>query len=198
MRAKPEALPIMTDATPFLPGLAPVAGKPLTAAQDAGNLTSNGGLIALREIAMRLGLADVIAAPLPDARNPLLITHSYADMVLARTMMIAAGHEDCDDIDRLKTDPAFKIACDRAPETGVDLMSQPTLSRLENTADGKALYKIGRGLIVRPYVRLAVEANRPQCELQGLPGMARAYPQRKEDEPWKIIAKFSSHWMCPS
>jgi hypothetical protein len=51
---------------------------------------------------------------------------------------------------------------------------------------------------VRPYVRLAVEAARPQCELQGLPGMARAYPQRKEDEPWKIIAKFSSHWMWPS
>ena len=90
----------MADATPFLPGLSPVAGKPLTAAQDAGNLTANGGLIALREIAMGLKLADVIAAPLPDARNPLLITHTYADMVQARMMMIAAGHEDCDDIDR--------------------------------------------------------------------------------------------------
>ena len=137
----------MADATPFLPGLSPVAGKPLTAAQDAGNLTANGGLLALREIAMGLKLADVIAAPLPDARNPLLITHTYADMVQARMMMIAAGHEDCDDIDRLKFDPAFKMACDRCPETGVDLMSQPTLSRLENAADTRALYQIGRGLI---------------------------------------------------
>jgi Transposase DDE domain group 1 len=57
-------------------------------------------------------------------------------------MMIPAGYEDCDDIDTLKTDPAFKIACDRAPETGVDLMSQPTLSRLENMPDAMALYKI--------------------------------------------------------
>ena len=137
----------MTDATPFLPGLSPVAGKPLTAAMDAGNLTSNGGLVALREIATRLGLAEVIAAPLPDVRNPLLVTHRYADMTLARMMMIAAGHEDCDDIGSLKADPALKIACDRAPETGADLMSQPTLSRLENNADAMTLYKIGSNLI---------------------------------------------------
>ena len=137
----------MTSATPFLPGLSPVAGKSLTAERDAGNLTSNGGLIALREIERRLGIADMIAGPIPDIRDPALITHTYADMVRARMMMIAAGYEDCDDIDTLKTDPAFKIACDRAPETGVDLMSQPTLSRLENAADAMTLYKIGRGFI---------------------------------------------------
>jgi hypothetical protein len=137
----------MIEATPFLPGLSPVAGKPLTAALDAGNLTSNGGLVALREIERRLGIAQVIARPVPDARNPLLVTHTYADMVRTRMMMIAAGHEDCDDVDRLRTDPALKIACDRAPESGVDLMSQPTLSRLENAADARALYRIGMGLI---------------------------------------------------
>jgi hypothetical protein len=137
----------MVNATPFLPGLSPVAGKSLTVSRDAGNLTSNGGLIVLREVARTLGVAHRIARHIPDARNPLLITHTFADMVLARTMMIAAGHEDCDDIDTLKSDPAFKIACDRAPETGVDLMSQPTLSRLENAADAKALYKIGIALI---------------------------------------------------
>ncbi len=40
----------MTDVMPFLPGLSPVAGMPLTVQRDAGNLTSKGGLIALREI----------------------------------------------------------------------------------------------------------------------------------------------------
>ena len=137
----------MSEPTPFLPGLSPVAGKSLTATRDAGNLTANGGLIALREIALKLGIAEVIARPLPDARNPLLIVHTYSDMVLARMMMITAGHEDCDDVDWLKTDPAFKIACNRAPESGIDLMSQPTLSRLENNADAKTLYRIGRGMI---------------------------------------------------
>ena len=85
----------MTSATPFLPGLSPVAGKSLTAERDAGNLTSNGGLIALREIERRLDIAGMIAKHIPDRRNPLLITHTYADMNRARMMMIAAGYEDC-------------------------------------------------------------------------------------------------------
>jgi Transposase DDE domain group 1 len=137
----------MTSSTPFLPGLSPVAGKPLTTNRDAGNLSSNGGLVVLREAALRLDLAAVIAGPLPDRRDPLLITHTYTDMVLARMMLIAAGYEDCDDIDRLKIDPALKMACGRCPESGDDLMSQPTLSRLENRADIKALIKIGQGMI---------------------------------------------------
>ena len=58
-------------ATPFLPGLSPVATKQLTAARDAGNLSSNGGAVVLREAARRLGIAETIAGPLPDTRNPL-------------------------------------------------------------------------------------------------------------------------------
>ena len=86
----------MVEATPFLPGLSPVAGKPLTACRDGGNLTSNGGLIALREVARHLDIANVMAAPLPDARNPALILHTYAEMVTARMMAIAAGYEDAE------------------------------------------------------------------------------------------------------
>ena len=74
-----------------LPALLPVAGKSLTAAQDAGNLTSNGGLIVLREAANRLELAGVIADPLPDTRNQLFVVHSYRAMVTARMMAITAG-----------------------------------------------------------------------------------------------------------
>jgi len=137
----------MTEATPFLPGLSPVGSKSLTAAQDAGNLSSNGGLIMLREAARRLGLANVISGPLPDPRNPLLITHTYSVMVTARMMAIAAGHEDADDLDALRNDPALLIACNRAPESGLDIPSQPTISRLENIADVKSLYRIGIGFI---------------------------------------------------
>ena len=137
----------MPESTPFLPGLSPVAGLPLTATFDAGLMSSDGGLIVLREIAQRLGLADVIARPLPDDRDPARILHSYGDMVMARMMAIAAGYEDCDDLDRLRTDPAFKLACGRRPETGHDLMSQPTLSRLENLADRRTLVEIGYGFI---------------------------------------------------
>jgi len=132
---------------PFLPGLSPVSAKSLTATFDAGPMSSDGGLVVLREIALRLGLAETIAGPLRDARDPARIAHSYAEMVTARSMAIAAGYEDCDDIDALRTDPALKIACGRSPRTGADLMSQPTLSRLENLAGWRALVRIGLGLI---------------------------------------------------
>jgi len=134
-------------ATPFLPGLSSIAGKQLTAARDAGNLSSNGGAVVLREAARRLGLAEAIAGPLADERNPLLVTHSYADMVTARMMAIAAGYEDADDLDTLRHDPALKIGIDRAPETGAGLPSQPTISRLENLADIRALFRIAINFI---------------------------------------------------
>ena len=137
----------MTNVMPFLPGLSPVGTKSLTASQDAGNLSSNGGLVVLREAARRLGLAAVIADPLPDTRNPLLVIHSYRAMVTARMMAIAAGYEDADDFDALRHDPALLMACERAPESGHDIPSQPTISRLENLADAKTLYKIGTGFI---------------------------------------------------
>ena len=137
----------MTDATPLLPGLSPVAGKSLTAKFDAGRLSSDGGVIVLREAAMRLRLAEAITAPLVDHRDPSRVQYSYAEMALARMVMIAAGYEDCDDIDTLKADPAFKIAVGRAPDSDADLMSQPTLSRLENLANWRALARIGHNLI---------------------------------------------------
>ena len=68
-------------------------------------------------------------------------------MALVRMVAIAAGYEDCDDIDALRADPAFKIACGRAPESGLDPMSQPTLSRLENLADRRVLMAIGLAFI---------------------------------------------------
>ena len=135
------------NTTPFLPGLSPVRSKPLTAHFDGGRMSSDGGAMVLREIAARLGLAHVVAGPVADRRDPARVRHSYAEMVTARMIAIACGYEDCDDLDALKSDPAMKIACGRLPETGADLMSQPTLSRLENTPDWRALARIGLGLV---------------------------------------------------
>jgi len=151
---------------PILPGLSPVAAKSLTATFDAGRLSSDGGLIVLREIAARLRLAETITGPLRDDRDPTRVRHSYAEMATARMLMIAAGYEDCDDVDALRTDPALKIAVGRCPETGADLMSQPTLSRLENLADWRALARIGLGQIdlycrsfARPPARIVLDID---------------------------------------
>ena len=110
---------------------------------DGGRLSSDGGVLLLRGIEKRLGLAARLAGCLADARDPASTTHSYADMIGARMFAITCGYEDCDDLDVLRFDPAFKLACGRLPETGRDLMSQPTLSRLENAPSWRELARMG-------------------------------------------------------
>ena len=58
--------------------------------------------------------------------------HELAEMIRYRALLIAAGYPDGNDCDALKADPAFKMAVGRLPESGEDLCSQPTISRLEN------------------------------------------------------------------
>jgi hypothetical protein len=137
----------MTEATPFLPGLSPIGGKEITATFDGGQLSSDGGVLILREIEKRLGLARALSRHLPDTRDPGRIVHTYDSMILARVFAIASGYEDCDDLDALRIDPVFKMACGRKPETGADLMSQPTLSRLENAPSWRALARMAFGMI---------------------------------------------------
>ena len=70
-----------------------------------------------------------------------------ADMIRARILAIACGYEDADDLDFLRTDPAFKLACGRLPETGGDLCSQPTLSRMENAPSLKDAIRLTYALV---------------------------------------------------
>ena len=126
----------MTETTPSLPGLSPVSGKPLVARFDGGDMSSDGGLLALREIEARLGVADRLAACLRDLRAPERIRHGVAEMLRFRLLMIAAAYEDGKDADSLRHDPVFKLANGRLPDDGA-LCSQPTLSRLENTPDSR-------------------------------------------------------------
>ena len=116
----------MTEATLFLPGLSPVGGKEITATFDGGQLSSDGGVLILREIEKGLGIATILGRHVPDGRDQSRIIHKHTDMIRARMFAIASGYEDCDDQGALRIDPAFKIACGRQPETGRDLMSQPT------------------------------------------------------------------------
>jgi len=136
----------MVDATPFLPGLSPVQGKAVVARFDGGRLSSEGGLLALREVELRLGLADRLAGCLKDPRMPEKVMHRLAEIIRFRMLMIAAGYEDGNDADALRRDPMFKLALDRLP-SGEDLCSQSTISRLENLPDRRALLRLGRALV---------------------------------------------------
>ncbi len=120
------------EQAPFVPGLSPLAGKPVHVTCDAGRLTSDGGVLVLAEVERRLGVAERLARCLEDPRAPERVQHGLAEMIRCRALLIAAGDADGNDCDALRADPAFKMAVGRLPERDADLCSQPTMCRLEN------------------------------------------------------------------
>ena len=98
----------MADDAPFLPGLSPVAGKPVHISFDAGRLTSDGGVLVLAEIERRLGIAERLARCLEDPRTPARVQHGLAEMIRFRALLIAAGYADANDCDALRADPALR------------------------------------------------------------------------------------------
>ncbi len=78
-------------------------------------LTSDAGLLPLRQFDHRIGLTAQFAAALHDPRNPDRIEHSFRDMVRMRVFGILAGSEDQNDHDTLRTDPVFKLLAGRSP-----------------------------------------------------------------------------------
>jgi hypothetical protein len=141
-----KATPAMTDPMPRLPGLSPVAGKNVVVKFDGGRLSSDGGILTLREIEGRLRVAERMAACIEDPRASNHVTHSMADIIRFRLLMIAAGYEDGNDADWLRSDPMFKMALDLTPSDR-ELCSQPTISRLENLPDARALLRMGRAMV---------------------------------------------------
>ena len=137
----------MSHDSPMLPGLSPIDGLDIHARFDGGALSSDGGVLLLREIERKVGVSDVLASCLADRRDPARVRHSFTAMIRARVMAIACGYEDCDDLDALRDDPALKMACGHAPEAALGLASQPTLSRLENLAGWRSLARMGLRMI---------------------------------------------------
>jgi hypothetical protein len=117
----------------FLPfDLPAICRKKVAANFDGGAISSDGGLMLLRQADRRLGLTRMLASCVQDRRDPSRISHAVEEMLLFRMMAIACGHEDADDCDALRDDPLFKLAAGRLPESGAPLCSQPTMSRFEN------------------------------------------------------------------
>ena len=127
-----ERQTVMDEDIPLPFDLPAVARKKVSAAFDGGRITSDGGVMLLAQAERRLGVAERLAAVMPDGRDASRVIHLLPDILRARIFAIACGYEDADDLDRLRSDPAFKLAGSRLPDTGRDLCSQPTISRWEN------------------------------------------------------------------
>ena len=139
-------MPVRVEPTPALLGLSPVGGKAIVARFDGACMSSDGGLLALREVEQRLDIASRLAACIRDPRDPSRVVHGLDEIIRTRLLMIAAGYEDGNDADSLRRDPMFKLAMGRLPGDS-DLCSQPTISRFENLPDARALLRMGRAMV---------------------------------------------------
>jgi hypothetical protein len=122
--------------------LAPVGDHTVELDFEGGRLSSDAGLILLKDIDDQLGLTRALAAVLADARDARRIHFTLEDILKQRVLQIAAGYEDANDANTLRHDPIFKLLLNRLPETGAPLASQPTLSRFEHSVSRTELYRM--------------------------------------------------------
>jgi Transposase DDE domain group 1 len=118
---------------------------PLEAAFDGGRITSDGGLPWLARTDRELGLCEAISRNIPEWRGSS-VRHSLTALVRQRVYQIACGYEDQNDSDALRKDPLLKLVLGSLPETGADLASQPTISRLENAPSARTCLLVAREL----------------------------------------------------
>ncbi len=123
------------------PSLSPLNGKPVLLDFDGAQMSSDAGLMLLREVERRTDPAGPIVSCLTDLRAPGKVRHSLEEIMGFRIMMISAGYEDGNDAGDLRHDPSFRLAPERDPETGGALCSQPAISRTENLAELPRVYR---------------------------------------------------------
>lgn len=118
----------------------------LTVDFAGGQITSDAGLLLLRQADDALGLCKSLAECIVERRDERYTAHDLRTMLRQRLYQIVAGYEDCNDAGVLRRDPALKAACERLLSDR-DLASQPTISRWENTVRASDLYRIGERFI---------------------------------------------------
>lgn len=136
-----------SETTPLYHELFPVSNNQIELSFTGDDISSDGGLLLLREVENQMGLINRISNCITDNRDQRYVDHTIKEMLTQRVFQIAAGYEDCNDCDDLRDDMIFKACAGRLPQTGLALASQPTMSRLENSIESQDLYRIGQELV---------------------------------------------------
>lgn len=106
---------------------------------SGGTLSSDGGVLLLRQVDHGLGLSRALAGCFEDRRDLRYADHTIQELVRQRLYALALGYEDLNDHDRLRLDPLLAVACekrdplgqDRLQQKGIALAAPATLNRLE-------------------------------------------------------------------
>lgn len=123
---------------------------PIVVEPSRAQLSSDGGLLPLRQFDEQIGLTRQFAQALHDSRMGGLIEHTFLEMVRSRIFGVLAAYEDQNDHDALRHDPIFKLIADRSPDDD-PLASQPTLSRFENAINIASLKRL-RDLFIDQFI----------------------------------------------
>ena len=127
--------------------------KDVQADFTGGTITTDAGLLLLREVDRKLNLIQRVAQAIPDPRDPIYTTHTQTEILTSRIFGIAAGYEDANDHQQLRHDPSFHTAAQRSLEESPDdenyipLASPSTISRMENRIDKKTCFKLHEILV---------------------------------------------------
>lgn len=126
-----------------------VRNKTIVGRFDGGEVTSDAGVMLLREADRKLGLCELMARKATDPREQGKVLHGVKEMIRERVYAIGLGYEDANDLDLLGSDPALKSACGKLPSDR-DLAGQPTISRPQNSITRKDLLGMGMEGSLRP------------------------------------------------
>jgi hypothetical protein len=121
----------------------PLKRRQIEANFEGGDITSDGGVLLLRQIDQRLGLSAAVARALEDPRRQASCLHDGLSLVRQRVYGLALGYEDLNDHQNLRADVALQTAVDRDTR----LASSATLCRWENRADREAVWKVHEVLV---------------------------------------------------
>ena len=133
----------MTNCTSSFIQFSPLNRKKIQASFNGGNITSDGGLLLLREVDKRIGLTKKLSKALRDDRHAGYVDHTMLDLLRQRVYALAAGYEDINDHQFLRHDACFQTAVDREKT----LASPATLSRFENAIDRSSMVRMSQLMV---------------------------------------------------
>lgn len=171
----------MTDCIQQTFAFQDLGGRKVEADFKGGNVSADGGVLLLREVDLRTGMVDRLAACFTDHRRPELVEHTVPELLRQRILGMAMGYEDLNDHDTLRRDPMMALGVGKADPLGLErsgidrgraLAGKSTLNRLELTnartgpGPARGVHKIvaDHAAIEDLLVRLGVSRLAPDTE----------------------------------
>jgi hypothetical protein len=149
---------------------------PVVIEPSRASLSSDAGLLPLRQFDEQIGLTQAFTDALEDPRDPDLTEHPFLEMVRSRLYGILADYEDQNDHDTLRTDPVFKLIAGRSPDDA-ELASQPTLSRFENAIRIASLKRLRDVFLDQFIASFATPPRRLTLDLDAIDDPAHGHQQ---------------------